>query len=402
MHSLFWALLTLFLVATFVRLDWVYYLVYVIGGVWLFSHWWIGRSLRQLSVQRRLDAYAFRGETLPCAIEVANRSRLPLPWLRLQDRVPLALQDRERYQQVVALGGRDSHTFRYSLACKQRGYHKLGPMRLETGDLFGFTSQRWEESGTAFVTVYPEIVPLQRLGLPSRMPFGPLPTSQRLVLDPSKAAGVRSYVSGDGLRHIHWKATAREDTLQVKKFQPALALNVMIALNLHTDDYPIRSAVGSSEWAISIAASLASYVAGERQPVGLLASGLDPVSEQSFTVLPPRTGQGGLMNLLGVLARVQMHDRCAPLKEWLPTQLARLEWGTTLLLVTPRIDDEVLWTLNSAQRRGTRVLVLLCVAPSDGASLRRRAGQMKVSVHIASWERDLHALQEEQIRVPTP
>ncbi|MCB9115846.1 MAG: hypothetical protein H6639_12935 [Caldilineaceae bacterium] len=49
MNNLFWALLVLFLIAALVRMDWVYYLVYLVGGVWVFSHWWIRRSLGHLT-----------------------------------------------------------------------------------------------------------------------------------------------------------------------------------------------------------------------------------------------------------------------------------------------------------------------------------------------------------------
>ena len=79
MHNLFWSLLILFLIATLLRLDWVYYLVYVVGGVWVFSHWWIRRSFGKLDVQRRMAYSAFAGERLPVRLRIANRSWLPLP-----------------------------------------------------------------------------------------------------------------------------------------------------------------------------------------------------------------------------------------------------------------------------------------------------------------------------------
>ena len=67
MHNLFWSLLILFVIATLFRLDWVYYLVYVVGGVWIFSHWWIRRSFRTLSVRRNMLHSAFVGERLTVA-----------------------------------------------------------------------------------------------------------------------------------------------------------------------------------------------------------------------------------------------------------------------------------------------------------------------------------------------
>ncbi len=212
---------------------------------------------------------AFVGEKLPVHLEITNRSWLPFPWLMVEERVPLDLKDSLEYRNVLAVGSRAVVDHTYTLYCKRRGYYAVGPMSLSTGDLFGFADAQWIEDQPAYVTVYPQVVPLHQLGLPSRSPFGVLPSRQRLFEDPNRMTGVREYMSGDSQRRIHWKASAHEDTLLVKKFQPAIALNVSIVLDLNSLNYPISSAIGSSEWGIIVAASLASYVAGQRQPVGL-------------------------------------------------------------------------------------------------------------------------------------
>jgi uncharacterized protein (DUF58 family) len=236
------------------------------------------------------------------------------------------------------------------------------------------------------------------MGLPSRMPFGALASRQPLFADPARISGVRDYASGDSLRSVHWKASAREQTLQVKKFQPAIALNVALVLDLKREAYPLRSAIGSSEWAISVAASLASYVTDERQPVGLLCNGFDPLSEAFGMRLPPHTGRGHLMQILEYLARVQMRDFTADadlsLATWLPTQLTHLDWGTTLILVTPLLDEATLWSLHQARRRGSSVIVLICAPMRDLAAVQSRAAALGVSVYATQWERDFQRVAE--------
>src|SRR5690606_21100960 len=164
-----------------------------------------------------------------------------------------------------------------------------------TGDLFGFAEATWQEANPIHVTVYPQVVSLQELGLPSRSPFGVLSSRQRIFEDPNRMAGVRDYVSGDSMRRIHWKASAHEDVLLVKKFQPAIALNVMIVLDLNRKAYPISGAIGVSEWAIVVAASVASYVTDQRQPVGLITNGMDSVTGETTAAIPTQQGQGHLI-----------------------------------------------------------------------------------------------------------
>lgn len=392
MHNLFWSVLILFVIATLLRLDWVYYLVYVVGGVWIFSHWWIRRSFRRLGVERDMGHHAFVGEKLPVRIKLTNRSWLPLPWLLMEERAPLDLRETESYRNVVSVGAKAQFTHTYMLYAKKRGYYEVGPLTLHTGDLFGFAEAGWQEAAPSHVTVYPQIVGLHELGLPSRSPFGVLPSRRQLFEDPNRMSGVRAYASGDSMRRIHWKASAHEDELLVKKFQPAIALNVSIVLDLNRNAYPINGAIGSSEWAIVVAASVASYVTKQRQPVGMICNGLDSVNEKPVQNIPAHHGQGQLMSILTMLARVQMHDFEHELPAWLPRQINDLEWGTTLVVVTPKIDEETLWVLHDAHRRGSSVVALLCAPQLNYDRLRAQGEHLGVRLHRTIWEKDLHAV----------
>ncbi|MEM7531231.1 MAG: DUF58 domain-containing protein [Chloroflexota bacterium] len=389
MHNLFIALIILFLTAVLLRMDWVYYLVYVVGGVWLFSHWWIRRSLDHLQVQRTSTHRAFAGEIVEAGVSFINTSWLPLPWLHVQEQIPLDLKDALDYQTVITVGSQSKSQYKYTLSCKKRGYYPIGPLVLRTGDLFGFTSTTWQENADVYMTVYPRVMTLEELGVSSRSPFGTLSTNQRLFEDPTRISGVRDYVSGDSMRRIHWKASAREDSLLVKKFQPAISLNVTIVLDLNRNAYQTQLQTSDSEWAIEVTASLANYVTEQRQPVGLLSNGRDPFSETIATPLLARNGQGQLMAILTVLARIQLHDFEQELEDWLPSKLVDLAWGTTLLVVTPKLTERTLWALHGAYRRGSSVTVLICSQFAEYELLKAQGERLGVRVERTVWERDL-------------
>jgi uncharacterized protein (DUF58 family) len=392
MHNLFWSVLILFLIASLLRLDWVYYLVYVVGGVWVVSHWSVRRTFHNLQVQRAMLYRAFVGEKLDVQLNLTNRSWLPVAWLMFEDRVPVDLKETDSYRHVLSVGSQAHVEHHYTLMCKRRGYYAVGPLSMTTGDLFGFAESTWHEESPVYVTVYPEVVSLQRLGLPSRSPFGVLAARQRIFEDPNRMSGVRNYATGDSMRRIHWKASAHADTLLIKKFQPAIALNVTVVLDLNRRTYPLVGAIGNSEWAIVTAASVASYVIGQRQPVGLITNGLDSVSGKLSVPIPMRQGQGQLITILTALARVQMHEFEFDLAEWLPRRIADLEWGATLVVVAAQIDEATLWTLHNAYRRGSNVVVLVVTAEAGFDSLRARGEKLGVQLHRVVWEKDLHAV----------
>jgi uncharacterized protein (DUF58 family) len=409
MLDFFFLLIFLFAVAIFLRLDWIYYLIYVVGGVWLFSHWWVRRSLNQITVNRRMGYKAFTGEDIPVEIVLHNHSRLPIPWLRIHESVPIELQGRDAYKVVVSIGSRSTAQHTFHLHCQRRGYYPLGPLRLYTGDLFGFAESAWQESQPVYVTVYPQVLPLPQLGLPSQLPFGTARTRQRIFEDPTRMSGVRPYDSGDSMRHIHWRASAHESTLLVKKYQPSIALDTTVVLDLNEGAYPLRERFSASEWAIVIAASLTSHLAEHRQAVGLFSNGWDPLSEREVQPIHSQTGRGHLMTILEMLARIGLRrldaktnngskEEAPPpfaLESWLPNHATSLTWGTTLLIVTPQVSESLLWSLHSLYRRGITILVIVCVHHPDFEVTRSRAGALGIQIHEAIWESDLAHLRQD-------
>lgn len=392
MHNVFWALIVLFAVAAFLRMDWVYYLVYLVGGVWVFSHIWMRRSLGRIQHVRDLPSRAFAGEIINAQLRLHNRSWLPLPWLQIQEAVPLDLKDQADYRSVVSLGGHSMLEHPYRLACKKRGYYQVGPLSLRSSDLFGFVEARWDEASPATLIVYPQVVPLEKLGLPSRSPFGSLLGRSQLLEDPARMAGVRAYTAGDSLRRIHWKASAHSGDLLVKKLQPSMAVPVLLLLDLDRNAYPTRSLVGSSEWAICVTASLANALIAQRQAVGLSSNGLDALAGVNAAPLPQRGGQEQLMSILSLLARIQVQAAEVPLAQWLPRQTATLAWGTTLVLVTPHLDEAGLWALHGVFRRGSSVLVLVCATQPDLRTLQAQGSRLGVTIQSSVWESDLRVL----------
>lgn len=394
MNHIFWALLILFAIAALVRMDWAYYLVYVVGGVWVFSHWWVRRTLSRLRMKRQLPQYAFTNEVIPVTVELENRSWLPLPWLQVQEAVPLDLKDQPDYRVVVSISGRSVYRHTYCLYCRRRGYYTVGPLSLHTSDLFGFVDARRQEAGGDELIVYPTIVPLEKLGLPGRMPFGALPARRQLHEDPARLSGVRRYTSGDSLRRIHWKVTAHEDTLLVKKLQPSQELPVLIVLDLNRSAYPPRALIGASEWAISIAASIAGHMSEHRQAVGLISNGLDPLIEGPAARIDLRVGRSHLMTIWRLLARIQLNHDAPPLAEWLPLQTASLPWGTTVVLVVPGVNEQDLWMLHRLHRRGSNVVVLVCAGQAGLRSIQATGRHLGVRILPTVWESDLQTVEQ--------
>jgi uncharacterized protein (DUF58 family) len=393
----------LVVVALLVQVDFIVYVAYVLIGVYAMSRWVVPRSLARIDVARHFHSRAFLGETVEVEVGLVNRSRLPILWLQLLESIPPELRAGRTLNQVVRLGPRASRKLRYQVRAMKRGYYRLGPMTITAGDLFGF---RESQIGLRpdFLTVYPRIVPLGDRSLPSRLPFGTLASKQRLFEDPARPHGVRDYRLGDSLRLVNWKVSAHSDALLVRTHQPAISLETAILLNLDRNDYSPRFRLDGPEWAIVVAASLASHLVAQRQAVGLITNGVDPLlqgrssGDQVSTYdessgrlslagstadgltpadlvpdpIPPKSGRDHLMQILERLARIEAGT--APAFAPFAFQATqRLNWGVTLMVVAPNADAALCDTLHRMVRASFNVLLLVVERFVDFAAIRDRA-----------------------------
>ena len=396
MRDFLYLLIALLALALLLRLNFVYYIVYVVGGIWLLARWATPRSLAALRVRRQFVDHAFLGERIPVVLEVSNPSWFPIPWLRLTETMPLDLAASEQFNRVYSLRPREKVTIDYELHCTRRGYYPLGPLRLVVGDLFGFSDADGRDGAQQFLTVYPRIIPLVRLGLPSRLPHGTLPASRRIFEDPARLRGVREYQPGDNLRRIHWKASAHSDALLVKQFSPAISLESMVLLNLNTQDYHRQRIYSAGEWAIVVAASVATYLESMRQAVGLATNGRDPLiadNSQQFTLIPPRPGRLHLMKQLEVLARVEVAESAQPFMDWAQRSAVSLAWGTTVLAITPLADEAVCQGFHRLTRAGMNVVLLVTEPYANFGVVRERARRLGLRAYQTATEDDLTRLQ---------
>jgi uncharacterized protein (DUF58 family) len=376
-------------VAVVLRGDFVLTLLYLFAGALFIGQWWSRRALKSVTIQRIFSGRAFLEEWIPVRLEVRNRSWLPLVWLRVHDGLPVELAPPNTANHILSLGPLGQVELTYQLHATKRGYYCIGPLLASTGDLLGLTRPPRGEYPAEYLTVYPRIVPFTSLQLPSRSPLGSLRYHQPIYEDPTRVLSKRDYVAGDSLRRIDWKATAASGRLQVKQFEPSIALETAIFLNLNADEYDLHIRLDASEFAIVLAASIASWVVGKKQTAGLVTNGLDPLSPESgFTAVPPRRGRGHLMRILDILARIQLAQKVSTI-DLLRQQTVHLPWGTTVIMITPHVTESLFDELFQVRRAGMSVVIVVPGRAAHTQETRARAEHFGFPIYFFGSEIDL-------------
>ncbi|MGO9108501.1 MAG: DUF58 domain-containing protein [Thermoguttaceae bacterium] len=377
------------------------YVMYALLGIMLLSKWLSRTWVENLTAVRECNRVAVNvGEKVAVVITLRNRGLLPVAWALVEDLLPHGAMIFDP-PSLSLLGSRlQLFSFRphgqamlfYQLQCNRRGYHQIGPLMVETGDLFGLDRRYRMLTLPHFLLVYPEIAPLEGYELASRMPLGEVRMSHRLFEDPTRIAGVRAYEAGDPLNRVHWRATARTGSLHSKVYEPSTVAGATLLLDFHQADYESRHEPFRSELAVTATASIAHAIYEMGQQIGLVTNGRDAADrirregwdgeihsrkaarkaaemhERSERLEPivvqTRRGPEQLLLILEALARVELTDGLS-FTQLIAETACRLPRDATVIAVVPSLSAEIAAALGDLRRRGMAVAAVLNLHDED-------------------------------------
>ena len=385
----FFLLAVLLVTAAIVKGGFALTIIYLFLGIYIISLFWTRSSARNISCERKFEKRAFWGEEVSVRLEICNKGWLPIPWLLVHESLPVELTAGSSIKRVLSLGPHGRTEVVYKLGAYKRGYYPVGPFTTKLGDTLGLADIQELEKQSDFITVYPHIIPLSHAKLPSRSPLGTLRHHLPIFEDPARVRGKRDYVASDSMRRVDWKATASTGRMQVKQFEPSIALQTVIFLNLNANGYATKHRIDSTELAIVIAASLANWAVSQKQAVGLTTNGVDShTNNLSVQPIPSRKGRGHLVHILDLLARLHLTET-RPLTEMLNRETPSLPWGTTVVIITGSIDEALFDKIFQIQRRGQNVVMIIAGLGGNIKQARQQARRFGFPIYAFPNEKSL-------------
>ncbi|MFD8499911.1 DUF58 domain-containing protein [Amycolatopsis sp. NPDC059657] len=312
-------------------------------------------------------------------LDLWRHGRLPAGEVLLEDGVPYALGARPRF--VVERLPHDRPVgLRYPIQPVLRGIQQVGPLRATITDPFGLCEFERELIGHSRLVVVPKVVGL--FGLPSGAGIGAGDDgSIRLHAGQGEPdVIVRQYRTGDDLRKVHWRSTARRDEIMVRVEERPWRGGTTVLLDHRAAAHHGAGPAASLEWAVSFAASVCLHLRRSGHRVRL-------VTEHGQT-LADTPGEGGEHYdniVLDALAALQpAHQRDITLG-------ADPAEGQELIAVLGTVSNDSVRELTQYRPRGIRSLAVLLDTPTWGGSLNapgHRATATEESIAIlqaAGW-----------------
>ena len=154
----------------------------------------------------------------PVHITVKNNFRFPVT-INVIDELPVQFQIRNQ-QKSIPLKGGETNAFNYKLRPVERGEYEFGNLILMVKSGLGLVVKKVTSGQEATVAVYPSYVQMRKYELFAQSAYSNEFGSKRIrkIGHSMEFEQIKEYVTGDDVRTINWKATARRGNLMVNHY----------------------------------------------------------------------------------------------------------------------------------------------------------------------------------------
>lgn len=309
----------------------VLFLVYLVNTLYYKRHW-----MEHFEVEVAFsEEQAGVGDTLFLYETAINKKKMKLPtvcvkfgasrYLRFEDDDSGSVSDHFYRNDVMSVDGFEKVRRKLRFTCKKRGMYRIEEAELVSYDLFCRHTFVHKLSVNASLCVYPSLVDVRKLIPVFQHMTGNYRTRVPLFEDPFAFAGVREYTPQDSMRRIHWKASARMGTWQVKTTEYMASTPVVILLNLESPG--VFTPVDLMEDSIHLAYSFVFYLCSNGVRTRLVAAGDEKLRLEE-------SGRHQIAAVRRALALVSYEHPCCRGEELVKNEIPRIRPDDHVIVIS--------------------------------------------------------------------
>jgi uncharacterized protein (DUF58 family) len=329
-------------------------------------------------------------------LEIENCSGWPAPWVQVWVKMPdsFCLPD-NLVCYIFTLGPHKKKIISEEFDCKLRGIFNWGDILIRTGDIFGVFYVSVPSGQSKPITVFPQVFDLgDSLRNVIAQRFGDIPASAQAARYGQSFLGVRKYDAADGIARIHWKASAKGQSLLVKEFHQQKSFEYLIFIDASEKSHGGSGPDASLEKAVALTASLAAFGSRLGYGTGLMVCG------EERNVIPVSYGKGHFSLILQTLVQFKpgQNSQCHDI---ITSEIAILTRNFYTFFITGHLDEKMvdclIW-LKSRRKSSTLFLLKLETFGREDIDLKTRDQQvqrlrmMEVTVIMVEKNTDLRLL----------
>ena len=209
------------------------------------------------------------GQEASVIVALENVSRLPSGLMLVEDTVPYVLGNRPRFvlDRVEPRGRRE---LTYTVRSDLRGRFSIGPLSIRLTDPFGMCELTRSFTSRDALIVTPVVEPLPIVHLGGEWAGSGESRARSVSAAGEDDVATREYRHGDDLRRVHWRSTAKQGELMVRREEQPWQSRCTLLLDTRSIAHRGEGMASSFEWAVSAAASIGVHLSRRGYAVRLV------------------------------------------------------------------------------------------------------------------------------------
>jgi uncharacterized protein (DUF58 family) len=228
-------------------------------------------SNQRFSASRTTTEKLSNGDENPVMINIESGYSFPVG-AKVIDEIPFQFQLRNfEIRRRIAAGSAD--TFEYSLRPTERGEYTFGRLNIYVSSPLQLVSRRFIFDKGQMVPTYPSFIQLRKYDLMafSNQLFQYGLKKIRRIGHTMEFEQIKEYVTGDDIRTINWKATAKKKQLMVNQFQDERSQNVYMVIDKGRVMKMPFNGLSLLDYAINSTLVLANVILKKQDKAGMFA-----------------------------------------------------------------------------------------------------------------------------------
>ncbi|MDG2226872.1 MAG: DUF58 domain-containing protein [Flavobacteriales bacterium] len=242
------------------------------------------------------------GDKNTVRIKVISTFNMPVS-LRIIDELPYQLQVRD-FEEWVFLNPRESKEFIYLIQPNQRGVYAFHDINIYVSTILRVVERRVKINSKQEVAVYPSILQMKKYELQvfSKTAIFQGIKKIRRIGNNNEFEQIKTYVQGDDIRSVNWKATSRKGELMVNQYQDERSQQVYCVIDKSRSMRMPFNSLTLLDHSINCALSLSNIILKKNDKVGVVT-----FSDKLGSRLPAENSSTQLRRIMDVLYRQKTH-----------------------------------------------------------------------------------------------
>lgn len=249
----------------------IWYLLYLLLGFLALDFIILFVTKNGVEAQRTIPEKLSNGDENQIIVTIKNFYTFPI-YTKIIDEIPYQFQIRN-FEIKRKIKNASTDDFQYFLRPTERGEYHFGNLNIYASSPLRLLSKRYTFNKDVMVPTYPSYIQLRKYDLIafSNNLFQYGVKKIRRIGHTMEFEQIKEYVSGDDIRTLNWKATAKKNSLMVNQFQDEKSQNIYMLIDKgRTMKMPFNG-LSLLDYAINATLVLSNVILKKQDKAGMFA-----------------------------------------------------------------------------------------------------------------------------------